>query len=314
MRGGVPRHALQFQGHINQFVHRGVLLILAGKLFRGLQRFLQRHFQLHGHQLCHGVHLLIGHVQHAAHVANYSARCHGAKCDNLCHMVCPVFMNDVINHFTAPLVTEIHIKIRHRDAFGVQKALEQQLVTNGVNICDANAVCSKASRARAAARPHRNAPLPRIVDEIVYNEVIVDIPHAVNNAYFIIQPLAHLVRHFLAIAAVQALFAQANKIAAVVLPVRRLEIGKFCHAKFKIEIALPGNSVGVFACLRPCREQRIHLVRAFYIELIGAKFQHIVVVYRFVRLDADEDMLHARIFFAQVVGVVCGNQGDACLL
>ena len=212
---------------------------------------MQRHFQLHGHQLCHCVHLLIRHVQHAAHIADDGARRHGAECHNLCHMVCTVFTDNIVYHFTAPLITEIHVKVRHGHALRVQKAFEKQLIADRVNIRDADAVGRKASGAGAAARPHWDAPLPRIIDKIVHDEIIVHIPHAVDNAYLIIQPPAHLVWGLRPIAALQPLFTQADKIAAVVLSVRRFKIRQLRHAEFKIEITLLRNFVGIFARFRP---------------------------------------------------------------
>ena len=57
-----------------------------------------------------------------------------------------------------------------------------------------------------------------------------------------------------------------------------------------------------------------HLLLALDVELLGLKLHPSRVVHRLAHLDAHEDVLHLRVLFPQIVGVVGGHQGDARLL
>ena len=70
------------------------------------------------------IHLGIGNVHHASHIANHAAGCHRAEGDDLCHMVIAVFPANVIHHFTPAGIAEIHINIGHTHTLGVQEALK----------------------------------------------------------------------------------------------------------------------------------------------------------------------------------------------
>ncbi len=70
----------------------------------------------------------IADIQHAADVFDRGARGQRAERDDLRHLLPPVFLGDVLNHFAAPAGAEIDIDIGHADAFGIQEALEEQAV------------------------------------------------------------------------------------------------------------------------------------------------------------------------------------------
>src|SRR5699024_9876636 len=98
------------------------------------------HFQLHGHQLCHRVHALVGQAHHPAHVPDGVAGGHGPEGDDLGHVVRAVLPVDVVDDLLAALVAEVHVEVGHTDPLGVQKALEDQVVADGVDVGDADAV------------------------------------------------------------------------------------------------------------------------------------------------------------------------------
>ena len=76
------------------------------------------------HQLCHHVHLGIGHIQSASHVADGAAGGHGAEGDDLGHVVVAVLPAYVVHHLAPACIAEVHIDIRHGDALGVEKTLK----------------------------------------------------------------------------------------------------------------------------------------------------------------------------------------------
>ena len=70
MGGSMAGHALHLQGRVDQLCDLRVGIVHPLKFRRYLQRTLQRHFQLHGHLLCHNIYLLIRNAHHAAHIAD----------------------------------------------------------------------------------------------------------------------------------------------------------------------------------------------------------------------------------------------------
>ena len=312
MRGCMARHAFKLEGHIDELFHLRVRIVARLQLPGDGKRLGQRHFRLHRHQLGNTVHRAVGHVQNAAYVADGSTRRHRTEGHDLRHMVGAVLADHIVDDLLTALVTEIDVKVRHRDALRVQEAFKQQIVLDGVDIGDTYTVGRKASRTGAASRAHGDPLAFRIVDEIEHNQIIVDIPHAVNNGYLVVQPDAYILRHVRTVPPQQTVPAQLYKILFVVHAVRRHKIRQLCHAEFKIKAAHLCDSARVFTGFGPCAEQLVHLVVAFDVELIRAEFQYVIVIHRLVCLDANENVLHPGIFFFKIVGVVGGDQRNAC--
>ena len=63
-----------------------------------------------------------------------------------------VLLGDVADHLVAPAHAEVDVDVRHRDALGVQEALEDDVVLDRIDAGDAEAVGDEAARRRAAAR------------------------------------------------------------------------------------------------------------------------------------------------------------------
>ena len=145
--GGVAGHALHLQCGVDELGHLRVGIVELFQLAGSLQRPLEGHLQFHGHKLCYHVHLLVWNTHHAAHIADGVAGGHGAKGDDLSHMVCAVLPVDVVDDLLTALVAEIDVKIGHTDALGVQESLEDEVVADGVDVGDAYTVSRDAARA-----------------------------------------------------------------------------------------------------------------------------------------------------------------------
>src|SRR5262249_10706149 len=81
----------------------------------------------------------------------------------------------------APVLAEVDVKIGHRHALGIEKALEQEPETNGIEIGDGERIGDERTRARAAPRPDRNAVRLRPLDEVGNNQEIAGIFHAFDD-------------------------------------------------------------------------------------------------------------------------------------
>ena len=88
------------------------------------------------HELAQAVDLAIGHLQHAADVAQHRARLQFAEGDDVGDAVGAVALAHIGDHLVAAVLAEVDVEVRHRHALGVQEALEQQPEAHGVEIGD----------------------------------------------------------------------------------------------------------------------------------------------------------------------------------
>ena len=136
----------------------------------------------------------------------------------------PYLAVDIVNDFLPPLVAEIHIEIGHTDALRVQETLKDQIVTDGVDIRNADAVCGNTARAGTTARAYRDALALGVVDVIPDDEVVIGIAHRFDDANFIAQAVLVGLRDIGAVTALQALPAELFKKILVVHSTRGLII------------------------------------------------------------------------------------------
>ena len=165
-------------------------------------------------------------------------------------MVAAVLFVDIVDDFLPAFIAEIHVKIRHGNTLRVQKAFEDQVVADRVDIGDADTVGREAPRTRTAPGPDRNAPAFGVVDKIIDNEVIVRIPHFADDPDLIVKPLAQRVGHAAGVTAFKPFAAEGFEVFLVVTAIRRLKIGQLDLAVMKVKLALRGDLVGIFAGFR----------------------------------------------------------------
>ncbi len=83
------------------------------------------------------VDICIGHGQSAANVSDGCPGAHGAKGDDLGHVVSSVLLHNVADDLIPSVVLEVHVYVRHLFAFQVQEALKDQVVFQRVYVRDA---------------------------------------------------------------------------------------------------------------------------------------------------------------------------------
>ena len=228
-------------------------------------------------------------------------------------MVAPILPVDIVDDFLTAFVAEIHVEIRHTDAFRVQKPLEDQVVPDGVNVRNADAVSRDAARTGATTRADRDALTFGVVDVIKDNEVIVGIAHGLDHADLILQAVFVGLRHVRPIAAFQTLPTEFLKVCLIVHPVRCLVIRDLGVTKLEVKLTLVCDLLGVLTGFRYHREEIVHLVGGLDVELVGLELHPVGVLNGLAGLDAQQDALHLGILFPQVVGVVGSRHGDARL-
>ena len=136
MRGGVPIKALELLRDFQQprDDRLGVARFLQLRL--AVDGFGQRHRigRIVGHQLAQLVDLAIGHLQHAADVAQHGAGLQLSVRDDLSDAIRAVLLLDVADDLVAPVLAEVDVEVRHRNALGVEETLEQQAEPQRIKI------------------------------------------------------------------------------------------------------------------------------------------------------------------------------------
>ena len=134
------------------------------------------------HQLAELVDLPVGHLQHAADVAQHGARLQFPVRDDLRHAVGAVLLLHVADHLVAAVLAEVDVEVGHRHALGVQEPLEQQAEAQGIEVGDGERPGHDRAGARAAARPHGNAAGLGPLDEVGNDQEVAGKPHLRDHA------------------------------------------------------------------------------------------------------------------------------------
>src|SRR5690606_31398336 len=105
-----------------------VVLVLAAEFRDAVERARQRPGvgRMARHHLAQAIDVAIAHLQNAAGVAQHGTRLELAERYDLRDPVVSVPLLNVADHLAAPGLAEVDVEIRHRHAFWVEEALEQQ--------------------------------------------------------------------------------------------------------------------------------------------------------------------------------------------
>ena len=305
--------ALDLFSGLDQLRHLRIVLAHGAKLPIRLQRFFDGHVQLIGNKLGNRINLRVGKPHGSADISDGAPRQHGAEGDNLCHMIGAVLAHHIVNDLRTALVAEIDIEIRHGNALRIEEALKQQVILHRVDIGDADAVGGNTARTGATPRSDRYAVAFGIMNKIVDNEIVFDIPHTADGGKLIFQSVAVCLRRVFAIVPKKSFMAHAAEVAFVILAVRCIEQRQLRMPELELDIAALGDLYGIFDGLRNIFEKLRHFITAFDIELLCGEFQRLLIVDSVTGLNAGKQELHSAVLFGKVVGVVGSNQPHADL-
>ena len=130
-----------------------------------------------------------GHAEHPADVAHRRPRLQLAESDDLRHPVGTIFAAHIGDHFVPPVLAEIDVEVRHRHAFRIQEAFEQQAELQRVQIGDGQCPGNHGASARPTAGTNRD-PLPfRPLDEVGDDQEVAGETHAGDHVEFKRQPI-----------------------------------------------------------------------------------------------------------------------------
>ncbi len=306
--GGVGGHALQSARGIYQRLEIGRVLVLVQRLEFGyrLQTAINGYLGAGGNQFRHPIHFGQGQVQHAPRAADGRLGAQRAEGDDLRHLVGPVLVNGVLNHLIPTVVGEVQVHIGHGNAPGVQEALKDEFLRQGVYIRQAQTVGDNAPGGGPPDVPP-DVPTARVPHQVPHDEEVGVKPHVVDDAQFVLHPLAHVLGHP-RVAFGQPLCHQFRQIGLRREAIGHLEGGQVVVPELKGNVAGFGDAQGVVQRLGPLGEQGGHLIAVLQIETVVPHVHVVGVCHDRVGLEAQEDFLRVGVAGVDVVHVVGGDQ------
>src|ERR1043165_4091420 len=141
-----------------------------------------------GNQLRQSVNLAVGHLEDPACILQDRSRLQAPEGDDLCNAVSAVLALDVRYHLVSMGFAEVDVEVRHRYAFRIEKALEQQVELDGIEVGDRQRPGDGRARARSASRPNWNVVRLRPFDKVGDDQEVTGEAHAGNDLELIIEP------------------------------------------------------------------------------------------------------------------------------
>ena len=187
---------------------------------------------------------------------------------------------DVVDDPIPAFHAEIDVEVRQRHPFGVEKAFEQQVVPERIEIGDPERVGDERSGAGAAARADRNVMLSRPPDEIGHDEEIARVPHAGDDSELLVEALPIGVRVAAGVVRPGS-FERCSEPPAQpgarpfgeplveVVTLRNGEFGEVTAAECDLRTASARDLDGVLQCLGEIFEQRGHLAGRLEVLLLA---------------------------------------------
>ena len=135
----VARQIFQTTGQLQQLRHTFFALRDAVDFRFHLARFFQRHrfYAFQRNRFGQAIAQAVGKIHHAPDIADHRLGSHGAESRDLRHAGRTVFLLHIVDDALASVLAEVHVEVRHGHALGIQETLEQQHITQRVEIGDA---------------------------------------------------------------------------------------------------------------------------------------------------------------------------------
>ncbi len=293
--GVLADEALERPGHVDDLAdHVFGVVGLAKVALRVGQAGLEGDVEHLGHQLGDAVGLAVGDVHDPGGVADGLPGLDGAERGDLRHPVAPVLVGHVLDHLLPAAHREVDVDVGHADAVGVEEALEQQVVADGVEIGDAQQVGDQGAGGRAPARAHGDARLFRVADEVPDDEEVGREAHLLDHGQLALQPLADLRRDLVAVAADQPLLALVAQVRGLVVALGDGEVRDEHLLELDVDVAALGDLEGVGDGLRVVAERVQHLLFALEEELLGGEAHAVLLRQPRPGLDAEQHVVGAR--------------------
>ncbi len=277
-------------------------------------------------ELGDAVDLAVGQPHHPADVADHGAGLQPAEGNDVGDAVVPVLLTYILDDLVAPVLAEVDVEVGHRDALGVQEALEEEPEAQRVEIGDLQRPGGDRAGPGAAARAHRD-PLPLgPADEVRDDQEIARELHLDDDFELELEPIAVALERRLAVGSgsdVRDDVALEPPLEAAprLLPERQgLDLEPVARTRGSgsvgrqdrlaagdLEGAAPGDDEGVGDRLGQILEQPGHLVRRLEAQL-GAGPRPVLLDQAAAIGDAAQDVLRLVVLGLQKADVVGRDQ------
>src|SRR5210317_394127 len=154
MSGSMTCEALQGQGHIEKLLESW---IVAKFLESGLslEGFSECHVENRRNEFGYLVHICIRHAEGATHIPDNSSGLHGAEGGDLGNPVLAEMFRNILQDPVPAIHAKINVDVWQAKPFHVEKTLEDQAMSDGIEISNAKAISYQAASRRPPPRADR---------------------------------------------------------------------------------------------------------------------------------------------------------------
>ena len=302
---------------LDGFLELGILVDGAGKVLHLAGVLVlpvlapQGDVELVGDHLGDAVGIAVAQAHHAPDIADDAFRAHGSKGRDLGDCALAVLLAHIFDDLAAAILAEIDVNIRRADALGIQKALEEELVVDGIDIGDADDIGDDGACGGAAAGTDGDAMFARPVDEIPDDQEIIDEALLLQDEELALQPLAKLGRIGAgAVTPVHPLLAEAAEVIILGKAIRGIVVRVFWLAEFEFQIAALRDAQRIIQSLGMRGKECAHLGGAFKIKLGHVTHPALIRDIR-ARPDADHHVMRLVMGALKEMDIIRGDQTDA---
>ncbi len=228
----------------------------------------------------------------------------------------PYFSDRVPHHVGPVALVEVHVDVGHLLAARVQEAFEEQVVADGVEVDDPQAVGNATPGRRTSARTHPDTVLPGETDEVPYDQEVGREAHVPDDRELKVEPFHHLGGQRVPIALPRPLHGQVAQVGVrprlVGVTGEAVGHGEFGQARFAeldLHVRPLGNEQGVVTGLRHVPEEMPHLRRRLQVVLGAVELEAVGVGQQRAGLHAEQRVVRHRVVAVGVVAVVRCEQG-----
>ena len=276
-------------------VERAELAALAEALVLRVEDLLERDVLAH-HRRGHRLGDPVAHRERVAEdprgVLDRLLGLDGAVGDDHRDAVVAVLVGDVADHLAAATLVEVDVEVGHRDAVGVEEALEDQAVLERVEVGDPHRVGAHRAGARAAAGSDADAVVLGPVDEVGHDEEVAREAHPGDHADLEVGLLADVVGDAVGVAEAQPLLDLLDEPGVLVLALRAREARHVgAVALGELDVAALGDQQGVVAGLGQAvadGPELAHLGGRLDVVAVAVELEPLGVAHHAARGDAEQ--------------------------
>ena len=224
-------------------------------------------------------------------------------------MIPAVFFGRVPDHLVTEPRVEVHIDIGHGDSAGVQEALEQQVVPNGIQVSDPEGVGHRTPGSAAPAWAYANPLVSGMPDEIPGNEEVRREAHVADGGQFVGQALHNPVIELVTPPLSRPLEGQVLEVGVGVLEaLGNREVGQPGITKLDFHPAPLSDPQCVVAGVGQIPEQLAHFVSGLQVVLLAGEPEAVGVAHLGAGLDTEEGVVGPGVLPPRVVAVIGSQQ------